>query len=100
MSRNIEDVINEVAKRLDLGRLKPKQMEAIIAFIEGRDVFVSLPTGYGKSIIYTSLPFIFDKLKGYLICKRCSFIFVIYTDCSGSLVVCISPDFNNDGSKS
>ena len=35
-------------------------MEAILAFVSGRDVFVSLPTGYGKSIHYASLPFVFD----------------------------------------
>ena len=64
MSSNIEDIIDEVTRRLSLGRLKPKQMEAIIAFVGGRDVFVSLPTGYGKSIIYASLPFIFDSIKG------------------------------------
>ena len=45
-------------------------MEIIIAFVGGRDVFVSLPTGYGKSIVYASLPFIFDSIKGN---------FVLYT---------------------
>ena len=99
MSRNIEDITidsrditNEMGRRFSLGQLKPKQMEAIIAFVEGRDVFVSLPTGYGKSIIYALLPLIFDSLKGNLIfCELYTSIFVFYTDCSGSLVVCISP---------
>ena len=39
-------------------------MEAILAFVSGRDVFVSLPTGYGKSICYASLPFVFDTIRG------------------------------------
>ena len=30
-------------------------MEAIRAFVGGSDVFVSLPTGYGKSAIYAML---------------------------------------------
>ena len=44
-------------------KLKEKQ-EAILSFIQGHDSFVSLPTGYGKSLIYGILPTIFDKLKG------------------------------------
>ena len=51
-------------------KLKEKQEEAILSFIQGHDTFVSLPTGYGKSLIYGILPTIFDKLKGrqVLIC--------------------------------
>ena len=30
--------------------LKEKQSEALLAFLSGKDVFVSLPTGYGKSL--------------------------------------------------
>lgn len=44
--------------------LKEKQIEAIDSFVKGKDVFVSLPTGYGKSIIYVSLRLVFDIVKG------------------------------------
>ena len=44
--------------------LKEKQIEAIDSFVKGKDVFVSLPTGYGKSIIYASLPLVFYIVKG------------------------------------
>ena len=40
-------------QRLVLGiqrLIKPEQEEAITQFLMGRDVFVALPTGYGKSL--------------------------------------------------
>ena len=39
-------------------------MEAVQSFVSGRDTFVSLPTGYGKSAIYALLPLVFYKLRG------------------------------------
>ncbi len=38
--------------------LKEEQRAAIKAVYEGKDVFVSLPTGYGKSLCYQTLPFV------------------------------------------
>jgi len=31
--------------------MKEKQLSALISFCEGNDIFVTLPTGYGKSMI-------------------------------------------------
>ena len=64
---NVEEIISSVARQFGLDQLKPKQIEVISAFVGGRDVFVSLPTGYGKSIIYAALPFVFDRVKGNFI---------------------------------
>ena len=40
--------------------LKEEQRAAIKAVYEGTDVFVCLPTGYGKSLCYQTLPFVMD----------------------------------------
>lgn len=56
--------IEEAVRDLGLEILKPKQREAIESFLSGKDTMVVLPTGYGKSIIYAALPWIFDKLRG------------------------------------
>ena len=50
-----------------ISSLKTKQQEAIKAFMNEKDVFASLPTGYGKSLIYLLLPLIFDRVKGRMI---------------------------------
>ena len=43
--------------------MKDKQEESIMEFAKGRDVFVSLPTGYGKSLCTVILPSVFDELR-------------------------------------
>ena len=44
--------------------LKPEQEEAITQFLMGRDVFVALPTGYGKSLcLYCCLPRVVDLVR-------------------------------------
>jgi superfamily II DNA helicase RecQ len=55
--------IDAVTNKLSLV-LKEKQLEAILEFLSGKDVFVCLPTGYGKSLIYGILPLVYDELKG------------------------------------
>ena len=71
----MDAAIHFAAHKVGLGALKPKQVEVIKAFASGSDVFVSLPTGYGKSFCYVLLPLVFDQLLGR----------------SGSIVLCISP---------
>ena len=44
--------------------LKEKECEAVCHFCRGNDVFVSLPAGYGKSVIYAILPSVFDDITG------------------------------------
>ena len=43
---------------------KPEQVTAIRAVYDKKDVFVWLPTGFGKSLCYETIPFVYDwKLR-------------------------------------
>ncbi len=44
--------------------LKDKQLEALKYLYDGSDVFLWVPTGYGKSICFQALPFLFDVKLG------------------------------------
>ena len=61
-----KETIREVARNHGYNSLKEEQLLAIEKFVTGSDVFVSLPTGLGKSLIYGLLPSVFDRLKGYM----------------------------------
>ncbi len=43
--------------------LLSKQEEAILAFLQNQDVFISLPTGYGKSRYYSLLHDKFNNME-------------------------------------
>ena len=60
--------------------LKPLQREAIRTFALGRDVFVCLPTGFGKSLCYALLPLVFDRLRG----RKGSIACTVYFPVDGS----------------
>ena len=62
--RSVSAAIAAAAERISVV-FKDKQLEALLAFMSGKDTFVSLPTGYGKSLIYALLPSAFDNLKGF-----------------------------------
>jgi len=56
--------LDQVTRQIGIQGLKPKQLEAVESFVSGKDTFVSLPTGYGKSIIFAILPLLCDLLLG------------------------------------
>ena len=63
-------IIHEVAESVGV-TLKEKQLGALTSLRGGNNAFVMLPTGYGKSLIYSVLPLIVDKLYiqfSYLYC--------------------------------
>ena len=55
-------IIRRAAEELGYPSLKPEQLKVIQSFVNGRDVFAVLPTGFWKSLCYTCLPFTFDKM--------------------------------------
>ena len=62
MANSFEDAVVYALKCIGKGdiTLKEEQRRAVRHVFDGVDTFVWLPTGYGKSICYECLPFVFD----------------------------------------
>ena len=75
---DLEDIITAAAANLGYPAVKEEQRQAITAFVSGKDVFVALPTGYGKSLCYVLLQCVFD-------------VFLAVRQPTTSIVICISP---------
>ncbi|XP_019860537.1 PREDICTED: mediator of RNA polymerase II transcription subunit 34-like [Amphimedon queenslandica] len=58
-------------------KLKEEQIATISMILKGRDVFVWLPTGFGKSVCFETLPFIFDYKLGRIGTQACSLVIVL-----------------------
>ena len=56
--------ITAEARRLGYSDVTSDQRLVVERFLPGSDVFVSLPTGSGKSLCYWMLPFASDILRG------------------------------------
>ena len=68
-------VVKKAANLLGYENLRSSQEEAICRFLEGKDIFISLPTGSGKSLCYFVLPMIFNELR----------------NCSSPIAIVVSP---------
>ena len=62
-SNSVKSVTQRAAEKLGYTKLLPNQ-EKVPYFVQGRDLFVGLPTGSGKSLCYCILPTVFDMLRG------------------------------------
>ena len=49
---DFDKILSATAAKLGFNSLREKQVETVTAFAQGNDVFVSLPTGSGKSLCF------------------------------------------------
>ena len=61
---NLQTFVQQAGRQLGIASLTSDQEKAVCEFAIGRDVFVCLPTGSGKSICYALLPLVFDLVRG------------------------------------
>jgi ATP-dependent DNA helicase RecQ len=55
-------ICRQIARRtFRIQSLRPEQESAMLAVLNGRDVLVALPTGFGKSLIYQVPSMIFEQ---------------------------------------
>ena len=59
----IASSVKSAFERLGNDSVREEQFDSVRAILEGRDAFVSLPTGSGKSLCYGCLPLVFDELQ-------------------------------------
>ena len=59
--QQIVSVAESAARRLGYEHLRDLQLKVVAEVVTGRDVFTILP-GYGKSLCYALLPWMFDHL--------------------------------------
>ena len=67
ISHKCLDYASEILK---FSSFKDLQTKAILSALKGRDVFVNLPTGYGKSGIFEAIPLCYDYLRNEEACRR------------------------------
>lgn len=67
----IEEAFDAVSETFQISSLNAHQKSGIRAILqEKKDVFVNLPTGFGKSLLYQALPLVFDvtsKEPGHIV---------------------------------
>ena len=60
----MEAAVERAARVWGYPDLRDEQKATLLTFANGNNVFVSLPTGCGKTICYATLPIVFDVLLG------------------------------------
>ena len=68
------NLIAEFATTHGYESLKEERLLAIQEFVWDKDVFVSLPTGFGKSLIYGLLTPVIGRIRGHAIATSVALI--------------------------
>lgn len=64
MSSSEVNIVEDVLSSLKINfKLKTLQKDCLKHIMNGRDVFAVLPTGYGKTVIYTVLPMLLWQIN-------------------------------------
>ena len=63
MDCEIDSAVKTAFQKLGYPAARDEQLEAAREFVKGRNVFISLPTGSGKSLCYGCLPLAYDYLQ-------------------------------------
>ena len=65
---DFQAAVKRVCEVFNVASLYPEQEECLKAICDGKNVYASLPTGYGKSLIFYAIPIIadvmFDRPRG------------------------------------
>jgi len=61
-SESWEKAFSAVENQFEIPSLLLEQKQAIQGFLSSKSVFVNLPTGYGKSLIFQCLPMVYDMV--------------------------------------
>ena len=78
---NFEDSLAEVEYKMGLPAnfvWKQQQLECLRAVFQGKDIMAVLPTGFGKSIIFQSTPFLLSARDGWCV-EKTEYITLIIT---------------------
>ena len=62
-----DDAIKMTCCFFNVEALMPDQINTIRAFVSGKNLYFSTPTGYGKSLVFQCLPLIRDVMKDELV---------------------------------
>ena len=61
--KKFESKLKAVLPKFGVAELREQQKLALLHLISGKDVFVNLPTGFGKSLIYQLAPSVVEEMS-------------------------------------